>query len=102
MISLSLLRWAVVETALAHTLGSTAESAYARSDLFDRRRELMATWATHCKSGHSLPSAGSASPMATAVEASAASTKQPLRKWVLVAFPAASGNADRSKQATAT
>ena len=30
--------WAVVETALAHTLGSATESAYARSDLFDRRR----------------------------------------------------------------
>ena len=28
--------WAVVETALAHTLGSATEAAYARSDLFDR------------------------------------------------------------------
>ena len=42
--------WAVVETALAHTLGSATESAYARIDLFDRRRELMKTWATHCES----------------------------------------------------
>ena len=31
-------RGPVVETALAHTLGSATESAYARSDLFDRRR----------------------------------------------------------------
>ena len=37
--------WAVVETALAHTLGSATEAAYARSDLFERRRELMEAWA---------------------------------------------------------
>ena len=43
--------WAVVEAALAHTLGSATESAYARSDLFDRRRELMETWARHCERG---------------------------------------------------
>ena len=92
----------MVETALAHTLGSATESAYARFDLFDRRRELMETCATHCESGHSLPSAGAASPKAAPVGASATSTKQHLRKRVLVAFRAASGTADRSKQATAT
>ena len=43
--------WAVVEAALAHTLGSATESAYARSDLFDKRRELMETWARHCERG---------------------------------------------------
>ena len=101
MIGLNLLRWAVVETALAHTLGSATEPAYTRSDLFDRRRELIETWATHCESGHSLPSAGAASPMAAAVGASTASMKQPHGKWVLVAIRAGSGNTDRSKQATA-
>ena len=37
--------WAVGEAALAHTLGNSTEQAYARTDLFDRRRELMQEWA---------------------------------------------------------
>ena len=37
--------WAVGEAALAHTLGNSTEQAYARSDLFDRRRGLMQAWA---------------------------------------------------------
>jgi integrase len=36
---------AVCESALAHTLKDKAEAAYNRTDLFDLRRELMATWA---------------------------------------------------------
>lgn len=36
---------AVMELALAHSVGSAVEQAYARSDLFDRRRELMDRWA---------------------------------------------------------
>ena len=36
--------WAVGEAALAHTLGNSTEQAYARSDLFQRRRELMDSW----------------------------------------------------------
>ena len=36
---------AVMETALAHTVGNATEAAYARSDLFDlRRRDLMEAW----------------------------------------------------------
>ena len=38
---------AVMEAALAHTIRNQAEAAYARSDLFDRRRELMERWAGH-------------------------------------------------------
>jgi integrase len=38
---------AVCEAALAHTLRDKAEAAYNRTDLFDRRRELMATWAAY-------------------------------------------------------
>ncbi|MCP3971247.1 MAG: tyrosine-type recombinase/integrase [Rhodobacteraceae bacterium] len=34
----------VAETALAHRVGSDVERAYARSDLLERRRELMARW----------------------------------------------------------
>ena len=39
--------WAVSEAALAHTLGSLNEQAYARSDLFERRRDLMQMWADY-------------------------------------------------------
>ncbi len=35
----------VVEAALAHTVRNAVEAAYARSDLFDRRRRLMDDWA---------------------------------------------------------
>ena len=34
------------EAALAHTLKDKTEAAYYRTDLFDRRRELMAAWAS--------------------------------------------------------
>lgn len=37
--------WAVGEAALAHNLGNSTETAYARSDLFEKRRELMDAWA---------------------------------------------------------
>ena len=39
--------WAVSEAALAHTLGNPTEQAYARSDLFERRRALMQLWADY-------------------------------------------------------
>ena len=39
--------WAVSEAALAHTLGNSTEQAYARSDLFERRRTLMQLWADY-------------------------------------------------------
>ncbi len=39
--------WAVGEAALAHQLGGSVEQAYARSDLFDRRRGLMQQWADY-------------------------------------------------------
>lgn len=35
----------VAETALAHGVGDAVERAYARSDLFDKRREMMDEWA---------------------------------------------------------
>ena len=38
---------AVMEAALAHVVPNAAERAYARSDLFERRRTLMEQWATH-------------------------------------------------------
>ena len=38
----------VTETALSHSVGSAVARAYQRSDLFDRRRALMAAWAAYC------------------------------------------------------
>lgn len=38
----------VIEMALAHRIGDKAEQAYARGDLFQRRRALMEAWAAHC------------------------------------------------------
>jgi integrase len=38
----------VVEQALAHTIGNAVEAAYRRTDLFDKRRELMKAWGTFC------------------------------------------------------
>jgi len=38
----------VAEMALAHTLSDKTVAAYNRSDLFERRRRLMAAWATFC------------------------------------------------------
>jgi integrase len=38
----------VAEAALAHTNRDKVEAAYLRSDLFDRRRKLMADWADFC------------------------------------------------------
>ena len=38
----------VAEAALAHSFGSKVERAYARSDLFDRRRALMDGWGAFC------------------------------------------------------
>ena len=38
---------AVMEAALAHTIKNKAEAAYARSDLFEKRRELMTSWADY-------------------------------------------------------
>ena len=39
--------WAVSEAALAHMLGNSTEQAYARSNLFERRRVLMQQWADY-------------------------------------------------------
>lgn len=41
----------VAEMALAHTVSSKVEQAYRRGDLFERRRRLMAAWATFAAAG---------------------------------------------------
>ena len=42
---------AVMEAALAHVIKNKAEAAYARSDLFERRRKLMDEWAAYIAGG---------------------------------------------------
>ena len=37
----------VLEAALAHVVGNKVEAAYARSDLFERRRRLIVEWAAY-------------------------------------------------------
>src|SRR5262249_45839817 len=39
----------IVETALAHVIGDTAEQAYRRSDALEKRRKLMEAWAGFCE-----------------------------------------------------
>ena len=38
----------VVETALAHVVGDSAEQAYRRSDALEKRRKLVEAWAAYC------------------------------------------------------
>ena len=42
----------VCEFALAHVIKDKAEAAYARSDLYEKRRELMNSWAQYLASNH--------------------------------------------------
>ena len=44
----------VVEMALAHAVGNKVEAAYRRGDLFEKRRRLMADWATFCNTPKSV------------------------------------------------
>ena len=41
----------VCEMALAHSVSDKVEAAYLRGDLFDKRRELMDTWAKYATAG---------------------------------------------------
>jgi integrase len=41
---------AAIEKCLAHEVASAVERAYARSDLLDKRREIMAAWAAYVQS----------------------------------------------------
>ncbi len=41
----------VVEAALAHVVQNKVEAAYARSDLFERRRLLMDDWSIYVAGG---------------------------------------------------
>ena len=45
----------VIEAALAHVVRNRVEAAYARSDLFERRRRLMDDWAGYLVGGSRGP-----------------------------------------------
>ena len=45
----------VIEAALAHVVRNRVEAAYARSDLFERRRLLMDDWAGYLAQGTGCP-----------------------------------------------
>lgn len=47
----------VAEKSLAHSVGSEVERAYARSDLLDKRRDLMRLWSRYVASGQSVEGA---------------------------------------------
>lgn len=50
----------VIEAALAHRLKDKAEAAYARGDLFDKRRRLMDSWAQYVAAAIGMPAFGTA------------------------------------------
>jgi integrase len=45
----------VAEMALAHAVGDKVEAAYRRGDLFEKRRRLMADWASFCVAPNEIP-----------------------------------------------
>jgi integrase len=47
----------VCEAALAHATKDATEAAYFRSDLFEKRRQLMEAWATHCATRREISAA---------------------------------------------
>jgi integrase len=51
----------VAEMALAHVIGDKVEAAYRRGDLFDKRRSMMADWASFCATVE--PAAGNVVPL---------------------------------------
>ncbi len=55
----------VIEAALAHVVQNRVEAAYARSDLFERRRVLMADWAGYLAQGSGVRRGRSPSPAPT-------------------------------------
>lgn len=61
------------EAALAHITGDKVERAYRRGDALERRRELMAAWATFC----STPAGANAVPLHKAAEAAAGLNSTP-------------------------
>jgi len=47
--------WEVIEGCLAHSIGDATVRAYLRTDLLDKRRQLMEEWETFCNSYQDKP-----------------------------------------------
>jgi len=47
---------AVIEEAMGHKVGGQVERAYRRTDVLEKRRELMTAWADFCESAHAQTS----------------------------------------------
>ena len=45
----------LAEAALAHAVGNKVEAAYARGDMLDKRRDMMAAWADFCAVSYAEP-----------------------------------------------
>jgi hypothetical protein len=45
----------VIEMCLAHNIGNAVERAYARGDLFEKRRRLMSDWGKYCMTKPTTP-----------------------------------------------
>jgi len=45
----------IIEAALAHKIENRVEAAYKRTDLLERRRQLMQAWARFCEHGQATP-----------------------------------------------
>lgn len=48
----------VAEAALSHKVGDSTEQAYARSDVFEKRRKMMGSWASFVRSNNDGSNAG--------------------------------------------
>jgi integrase len=59
------------EMALAHVSADKVRAAYARGDLFQKRRELMEAWAIHCESSPPAAKRTSGQPEATSTDSPA-------------------------------
>lgn len=53
---------AVIEEAMGHQVGNQVERAYRRTDVLEKRRELMAAWASYCDPDRTLASSQSTGP----------------------------------------
>ena len=53
----------IAEAALAHVVANKTEAAYSRGDALDKRRAMMAAWATFCAGPYVKPGAGNVVPM---------------------------------------
>jgi integrase len=52
-----------IELSLAHSIGTAVEQAYRRTDLLERRRQLMGSWGSYCTSPPAEQTGATVTPM---------------------------------------